>query len=402
MPQEKEQATETKDRSEETKPRREKGTGTLWKKENGTWMGRVDIGRNAEGKRKYKNFSGKTEAEVKRKIREFNKSAKHIDENKITVGAYIQNWLSTYKMGTIKLSSYDAIEKTLRNHIIPNIGMIQLQQLTSDDVQSLLLKLKKEDGYSYSTIKKVYDCLNAALLHATIKKDISENPMLLVKMLARSEFETKEIRYFSEDECALIIEECSRQYKTGKPIYQYADAYILMLNTGIRLGEAIGLKKTDWNKGESTLHIQRNIQSISKRDNSGNRVQGKQLVTNTTKTYSGDRIIPLNKAATEAIQRLCEQHPDAECIICSSKGDMIPPERLERTFYRILKNVGISQAGLHSLRHTFASMLFKEDVDVKTISELLGHASIQITLNTYVHLIGKPKHTAVNKLDEKF
>ena len=66
MPQAKEQAMETKERSEEIKPRREKGTGTLWKKENGTWMGRVDIGRNAEGKRKYKNFSGKTEAEVKR------------------------------------------------------------------------------------------------------------------------------------------------------------------------------------------------------------------------------------------------------------------------------------------------------------------------------------------------
>ena len=93
MPQAKERETETKERSEETKPRREKGTGTLWKKENGTWMGRVDIGRNAEGKRKYKNFSGKTEAEVKRKIREYNKSGKHIDENKITVGAYIQNWL---------------------------------------------------------------------------------------------------------------------------------------------------------------------------------------------------------------------------------------------------------------------------------------------------------------------
>lgn len=132
-----------------------------------------------------------------------------------------------------------------------------------------------------------------------------------------------------------------------------------MLNTGIRLGEAIGLKKTDWNKGESTLHIQRNIQSISKRDNGGNRVQGKQLVANTTKTYSGG-IILLNKAATEAIQRLCEQHPDAECIICSSKGDMIPPERLERTFYRILKNVGISQAGLHSLRHPYVKHTTKK------------------------------------------
>ena len=84
--------------------------------------------------------------------------------------------------------------------------------------------------------------------HAAIADDVAKSPMLLVKMLAKSEFETKEIRYFTKEECALIIEECSRQYNTGKPVYQYADAYILMLNTGIRLGEAIGLKKTDWNK----------------------------------------------------------------------------------------------------------------------------------------------------------
>lgn len=381
--------------------KRDNGTGTIYQRANKTWVGKIYLGLDETGKEKFKYFSGKTEAEVKKKIREYNQSGSRIETKKISLQDYLNNWMKTYKRGTIKASSYDALEKTAKNQIIPNIGMIQLQEITATDIQNLLNDLK-EKGYSYSTVKKTHDCLNAMFEHATIADDVAKNPMLLVKMLARSEFETKEIRYFSEDECALIIEECSRQYKTGKPIYQYADAYILMLNTGIRLGEAIGLKKTDWNKGESTLHIQRNIQSISKRDNGGNRVQGKQLVTNTTKTYSGDRIIPLNKAATEAIQRLCEQHPDAECIICSSKGDMIPPERLERTFYRILKNVGISQAGLHSLRHTFASMLFKEDVDVKTISELLGHASIQITLNTYVHLIGKPKHTAVNKLDEKF
>ena len=86
MPQKKEQ---TKERAEETRPRREKGTGTLWKKENGTWMGRVDIGRNADGKRKYKNFSGKTEAEVKRKIREYNKTANNVEENKVTVTLFL-------------------------------------------------------------------------------------------------------------------------------------------------------------------------------------------------------------------------------------------------------------------------------------------------------------------------
>lgn len=381
--------------------KRDNGTGTIYQRANKTWVGKIYLGVDETGKEKFKYFSGKSEAEVKKKIREYNQSGTKIETKKISLQEYLSNWLKTYKRGTIKPSSYDAIERTATNHIFPNIGIIQLQEITATDIQTLLNDLK-DNGYSYSTVKKVHDCLNAMFTHATIADDVAKSPMLLVKMLAKSEFETKEIRYFTKEECALIIEECSRQYKTGKPIYQYADAYILMLNTGIRLGEAIGLKKTDWNKNDNTLHIQRNIQSVSKRDGSGNRVQGKQLVTNTTKTYSGDRIIPLNKAATEAIQRLCEQHPDAECIVCSSKGDMIPPERLERTFYRILKNVGISQAGLHSLRHTFASMLFEEKVDIKTISELLGHASIQITLNTYVHLIGKPKHTAVNKLDEKF
>lgn len=73
------------------KPRREKGTGTIWQKENGKWMSRIDIGRGADGKRKFKNFSGKTEAEIKRKIREYNKSGEHIDIKKISLESYMLN-----------------------------------------------------------------------------------------------------------------------------------------------------------------------------------------------------------------------------------------------------------------------------------------------------------------------
>lgn len=381
--------------------KRDNGTGTIYQRANKSWVGKIYLGRDETGKEKFKYLSGKTEGEVKRKIKEFNQSGVKIDAKKISLQDYLTDWAKTFKRGTIKDSSYDTLEKTIRNQIIPYIGIIHLQQVSSADIQGLLNTLKNK-GYSYSTVKKAHDCLNDMFEHATIADDIAKNPMVLVKMLAQSEFEKKDIRYFSEEECSLIIEESSRQYSTGKPVYQYADAYILMLHTGLRLGETIGLKKSDWNKEENTLHVQRNIQSISKRDDNGDRIKGKQLVFNTTKTYSGDRILPLNKAATDALTRLCEQHPNSEYIVCSSKGDIIPPERLERTFYRILKNIGINQAGTHSLRHTFASVLFSKETDVKTVSELLGHASIQITLNTYIHLIGKPKHSAVAKLDEAF
>lgn len=382
--------------------KRDNGTGTIYQRANNSWVGKIYLGIDESGKGKFKYLSGKTESEVKKKIREFNQIGNKVDIKRISLESYLLNWLLTYKKDTVKPSSYDRLESSIRNQIAPNIGMIQIQQLTPEDIQSFLSKLKNEDNYSHSVIKKSYDCLREALLHATIKKDIAENPMLLVKMPDKNLFQKKDIRIFSDKECAAIIEESSRKYKTGKMVYQYADAYVLMLHTGIRIGEAIGLKKSDWDRKENTLHIQRNIQSVFKRDESGRRLVGKQLVSNTTKTYSGDRIIPLNKAATEAMERLCNKHIDSEYVVCSSKGDVIPPERLERTFYRLLKNVGIDQAGTHSLRHTFASMLFSNGTDVKTVSELLGHASIQITLNTYIHLIGAPKHSAVAKLDDVF
>ena len=381
--------------------RRENGMGSIYQRENGTWVGKIVSGTNMNGKPKSKYFSGKSEAEVKKKIREFNRAGAKIDTTKMSVSTYLQNWLVTYKKDTIKRSSYDAVERIIRNHIAPNLGHIHMSELKDDDIQGLFVKMKNA-GYSYSTIKKAHDCLSDALRHATIKGDIIKNPMMSVKMLSRDAFEKKVIRFFSKEECTLITEEATRLYSTGAPVYVYGDAYILMLNTGLRMGEAIGLMKEDWNKENNTLHVQRNVQSVLKRDREGNRLQGKELIYNTTKTYSGDRVIPLNKSAKEALSRLCNAHPDSKHIICSSKGDIVPPERLERTFYYMLKNVGIEKTGTHSLRHTFASLLFESGADIKTVSELLGHASIQITMDTYIHLIKKTKTTAVEQLDNLF
>lgn len=381
--------------------RREKGTGTIYQRENGTWAGRINEGIGGNGKPKYKYFSGKTEAEVKRKIREYNKSGSKIEIKKISLGTYVNNWLQTYKKNTIKDTSFDTLEKTVRNYVVPRLGGIQLQQLTSDDIQKCLQALK-DDGYSHSTVKKVHDCLNEVLLHATIKKDIAENPMLLVNMLSKETFETKEIRFFNRQECALIVEEAMREYSTGRRIYLYGDAFILILNTGLRLGELLGLKKDDWDKDAKTLRVKRNIQSVRNRDKEGNVTKGRRLVTNSTKTYSGDRTLPLNKNATEALERLCAANKSAELIICSTKGTMVPHERIERTFHYLLSNIGIEKTGPHSLRHTFASMLFAKKKDIKTISKLMGHANIQITLNTYIHLFENVDHDAVAALDDVF
>lgn len=378
--------------------RRDNGTGTIYQRSNGTWTGKIYLGKDPDGKERFKYLSGKTEAEVKRKIRDFNRSGTAEYKRSLPFEEYILSWLRTYKLGTIRASSYDRLESTIKNQILPELGSLQIGSINSNDIQMLINGLKS-NGLSHSTVKKTYDCLSMVFEHAAYAEDIPKNPMPLVKMPSKVLFETKEIRFFDKNECNLIMEEAQRKYKTGKPVYIYGDVYILILNTGIRMGEAIGLRKEDWDKKKKTLHIRRNIQFVSKRED-GIKMAGKQAVINATKTYSGNRIIPLNNTATAALERLCSAHPDKDNIIGDSNGNIIPPERLERTFYRMLNNLKMEQCGIHSLRHTFASMLYAAGTDIKTISNLLGHANTQITINTYVHLFQKIDHNAVADLYE--
>lgn len=394
--------------TEDTKSqRREKGMGSIRKIGEGKYFGRLNVGKKPDGTRDIAYFNGKSEADVKKQIREFNLNRQKFFTNKVgtlTLEEYINKWLKLYKQAELKSSSYDRLENTIKHHIIPNIGFVQISQINSDTIQEYFNSLvQKKKILSYSSTKKIYDALNACFNYAVIKKDISANPMMLVKIPSSiSNAPQKEIRIFSENEIKLIREEAQKTYSTGTPMYVYGHAYILMMNTGIRLGEATGLKWTDYNEEDETLHIQRNIQTVKKRDDKGDVTQGYEIKTDTTKTYSGNRVLHLNDNAKQAIQRLKETNFKSEYIICNSKKAIVPPAHLERTFYRILKNINIEITGLHTLRHTFASTLFLHGVDVKTVSQILGHASVAITYNTYIHLIDKQKIDAVNILDTVF
>lgn len=378
--------------------RREKGTGTIFKTETG-WKGKIDIGRGSDGKRKFKTFSGKTEAEVKRKIREYNKNENPIDISQILFKNYLMNWLMNIKKGSIKDSSFDRLESTATIHVIPALGDFKLGEVTPEDVNRMLNDIKNK-GLSFSTVKKAHDCVNSVMEYAFNKRDIPVNPVALVEMPHESNFEKKEIRFFTKEEAARIIEECSRLYSTGTPVYPYGDAFILALNTGLRMGELLGLQKSDIDFTNKLLNVRRNAQVVGNRNTDGSRAAGRRVVLSSTKTYSGTRVISLNNAALEAAKRLCDKHPDSQFVVCGAKGNQVTHERFERSFYRILANCGIEQTGVHSLRHTFASMLFDKGTDIKTISTLLGHASVKITMDTYVHLMQDSGKQAVEQLDE--
>jgi len=382
------------------KARRPKGTGSIYKRGD-KYYGRVRTGRyKANGKPEIIYFTGDTKMAVQKQMNQFDAEA-HIDPLITSFETYASQWLVLYKQPTIKASSYDTLEGTFKNQIYPYIGMMRISEIKTSDIQKMLNDIKKQ-GFSYSRVKKARDGVNMVMQHAFAQKHISCNPMVGVKLPSESSFQKKEMVWYTDKEAQLIIEESQRLYLNSETaVYLYGDAYILQLNTGARRGEIIALKKTDWDKDNHILHISKSAQTVKTRDDDGN-ATGYETILTSTKTYSGDRRVPLNKAAEAALKRMCDKFPNSEYIVCAKNGGVLAPQQYDRTFRRIIKNTKINKGATHSLRHTFANRLFRNKVDIKTISALMGHASIQITLDTYIHFAEAEGYLAVNTLDEVF
>lgn len=377
--------------------RRPKGTGNIYQR-GSRFYGRVNTGRfKANGQPDIVYFSGATKTEVQRKMSQFNADT-HVDPIRTSFQTYAQRWLVTYKMHSMKASSYDTLEGTFKNQIYPNLGMMRISEIRTIDIQRMINHLK-QSGLSYSRVKKARDGVNMVMEHAMSQHHILANPMDGVKMPSESQFNHKEIIYYTDQESRLITEECLRLYpNTGTPVYLYGDAFILQLNTGARRGEIIALRKEDWDKERHAIHFKQSAQTVKTRDEEGN-ATGYQTIVTTTKTYSGDRWVQLNDNAEAALRRMCDKFPNSPTIVCAKNGGALAPQQYDRTFRRVIKNTGINKGSTHSLRHTFANMLFRNKVDIKTISTLLGHASIQITLNTYIHFAEEEGYLAVKTLE---
>lgn len=379
------------------KTRRPKGTGNIYKRGN-KFYGRIRTGNyKSNGKPEVVYFSGDTKMEVQKQMNQFD-SETHINPITTSFKTYATEWLRIYKQPTIKASSYDTLENTFKNQIYPYLGMIRISEIKTSDIQKMINDIKFK-GLSYSRVKKAHDGVNMVIQHALSQDHITKNPMNGVKMPSKSSFPKREISYFTEQESRLIVEECRRLYPNSEtPVYLYGEAFILQLNTGARRGEIIALQKSDWDKENHTLHINKSAQTVKKRNSEGEAI-GYETILTSTKTYSGDRKIPLNENAELALQRLCNKHPNSTQIVCAQNGGILAPQQYDRTFRRVIKNTKIGKGGTHALRHTFANMLFKNKVDIKTISVLMGHASVQITLDTYIHFAEAEGYLAVKSLE---
>lgn len=380
--------------------------GNIFKRTDNRWNGVVWY-LDEQGQRKRKSFCGISKQEVKEKITEyiavFNQDLEASDESRQTLQASMTHWLRVFKFPSVERGTYDRLECTARHQIYPLIGQKVVGDITSADIKAILNRWMNE-GYAYTTVKKVYNILTDYFRYLTQQELIPKNPMAAVPMIKKANFmaaQGKENRptfenvtAFSPSEIERFKAEASRTWGNGERIYQQAAAYTLMLNTGLRTGEVLGLLNSDIDLANKVIHLQRGVKEITRR-NGTEATSGREVKVGKLKTASSKRDVPLNQAAVDAILDLRNERYFGEDtpLIPDENGGYTRPVNFRKRYYRILEAAGIERKGLHSLRHTFATTLVngvkQPDGSIRSLSprqvaDLLGHSTSEITELYYV------------------
>ena len=394
--------------------RREKGTGTITQMPDGRFRARLHYISNTDGSTREKRKICKTEAEANRTIKAWTKELAqetYIDVKKESVEKFMTNWLVNFKKPDLKPTSYDRLELTLNNHIFPQLGKMQMGAMSADTIQQHLAKLQK-DGKSYSTIKKVYDALNACFKWGVAGRKLQYNPMDAVNLPGSSKIKksnkkknTKNnIKFFKPDEQDKLIAAAISKYPNGTPIYRFGYAIPLLLNTGLRLGELLALqwnRDVDWEN--RSLRVDNSIVVIKNR-NSDTDAKTVLLAQDSVKSDAGERTVYLNDEAIDALHHLHDLTGNQTYVISTKNNQPAQPSNIERLLRTARKRAGLpdgTNLGPHALRHSFATNLFRQGVDVKVISEILGHADAGVTMNIYMHVMEDQKQAALVKISER-
>lgn len=355
-----------------------------------------------------KSFYAKTKAEVKKRLRDYKTKLKEEENNKQysdeLLQTYIYTWLTTYKYGIIKDSSYDILERVFNNQIKNSLlGNTKLKDITIDMMQEYLNDMASK--YSLSIVKKIVEILNPVFKMAVVNEKTKFNPLEFTKMPKKNiinEEYSNEDNIYNNEEIKKITDSCLSYYGTNTRNtrrYRYAPAYILLLNTGMRVGELAALTWEDIDFENKTIRINKTVTYIKNRDRYNSEAKKVNIITS-TKTKKSNRFIPINEASDFVLQILKERQKDmgiiSRYVISTLEGNFMQIRVLEQTFKRICEENCIKYKGLHTLRHTFASVLLRNKIDIKVVSEILGHSTVQFTYDRYIHIVNEMKAQALN------
>lgn len=350
------------------------------------WSFVIDIGRDGYGSRKQKRFSGfdtKKEAQqaMTEKINEVNQGT-YIEPSKETFGDYVEKWFATRKKN-LRPSSFNTYKYLIQKHIIPQLGKIPLADLNTFHIETFYDRLQSGERNSKplaaSTIRKIHQVINPALQKAATKyKLIQENPAKEVEL---PKLEEKEMDYYTEEEARYLLNNTRKNTRVHI-------LFMLALSTGMRRGEILGLKWDDIDWKNKTLYVRRQLTT------SNEFVDVKTKAARRSISLDDHTLEELKAHKSKQNEERLENGPAYQnkenLIICTEIGSRYHPDNVKRTWNRLFNRKDmeeIRKIRFHDLRHTHATLLLKQGVHVKIVSERLGHSSVRTTLDKYSHVI---------------
>ena len=355
-------------------------------KKSGLYMARYTVQAPTGPKRK--TIYGKEREEVAEKLIEAlsnrNKGLIFEGEDQ-TLSAYLDRWLNGSVKGSVKPSTYESYERMIRNHIKPALGHRKLKNLAPDHVQ-YFYEQKLDAGLASGTVRLMHGILHKALEQAVKWGIIPRN---VCKATTPPKPNPEEIHPLDAEQARRLLEVASEAGDRLEALY------VLAVTAGLRIGELLGLKWEDMDLDAETLHVRRT------------RSQAKSGPSFTTPKSGKGRSIRLTQRAVEALKshkavqnaerlKLGDLWENNDLVFCTTAGKLLDFRNVATASFKpLLKKAGLPDIRFHDLRHTCATLLLSRGHHPKLVQELMGHASVAMTLDRYSHVLpGMGEQTA--------
>ena len=369
------------------------------KRKDGRWEARLISEYDGTGKAKYRSFYGKTYMEAKEKRNaylrsgaeaQYQQKVNSMDKRKILVSQIMMEWLDS-RRDSVKESTYAHYKNLAETHILPKLGRIPLGSLTPENINQflkVLLSSGRIDGKGGLSPKTVADIRSVLLLALEYARS-SQYPCPDLGKIFSPHVTRPEMK-------VLTLEQ---QEKLENYLFQHPGpmelGILITLYGGLRIGELCALQWRDIHFESGTLQVSKTILRIQKED----RDKGKktQVLISRPKTDSSNRLIPLPGFLLEFLKNFRQE--SESYLITGTKFYLEPRMCLEK-YKKILKKAGLESYTFHTLRHTFATRCVEKGFDPKSLSEILGHANINTTLQNYVHPSIDLKKEQMDRLEQ--
>lgn len=364
----------------------------IYKRKDGRWEARYIVSYDEYGKARYKYLYSRSYSEVKAKLLKAQNGVLMIKGTEAAKELYefwLNEWLRTRKI-RIKESTYIRYRNTIENHIKPTLGKYPINKISTESVERLVLdklvngRLDGNGGLSPKTMSEILLIIKETFKYAQAAgiTTICSFDRISVKRV------NQEMRVLSVAEqkrlLSIILNDLDR-YKLG---------VFICLYTGIRIGELCALQWKNISLNERTMKIEHTMQRLQ--NENPNALYKTKIIVTEPKSNAAIRIIPLPEFVVETIKHF-EGSGNAYVLSGECKS-VVEPRTMQNRFKTYLNEAQIDDANFHSLRHTFATRCIEAGFDVKTLSEILGHSSVKITLDRYVHSSMQLKRSNMDKL----